>query len=179
MINMKKITIIFFALTMCTVSLQAQNMTTVIKTEALKMAKALSIMDMEAYSKFMYPSLMNEPASKQRLKQGIDSIEKYREQFGIKVKQILIGNPSPVITYKNVMQCTIPQTTTVEAMMGSIEMESVLVALSNDGKTWYFVESNLFRQKDAKAKLPELSPDLVIPAPKQPVMKTNDQQKKN
>ena len=109
----------------------------------------------------------------------MDSVNKYREQYGLKVRQILIGNPSPVITYKNVMQCTISQTTTVEAMMGSIEMESVLVALSNDGKTWYFVESNLFRQKDAKAKLPELSPDLVIPAPKQPVMKSNDQQKKN
>ena len=176
---MKKITTLLVAFVLYTVSLQAQNMTTVIKTEALKMAKALSVMDMEAYSRFMYPSLMNEPSSKQRIKQGIDSMEKYREQFGIKVKQILIGNPSPVLTYKNVMQCTIPQTTTVESMMGSIEMESTLVALSNDGKTWYFVESNLFRQKDVKAKLPELSPNLVIPAPRQPVMKPNDQSKMN
>ena len=143
------------------------------------MAKALSAMDMETYAAFMYPTLVSDKVSKEKIKQGMDSVNKYREQYGLKVKQILIGNPSPVITYKNVMQCTIPQTTTVEAMMGSIEMESVLVALSNDGKIWYFVESNLFRQKDAKAKLPELSPDLVIPAPKQPVMKTNDQQKKN
>ena len=176
---MKKITTILILFLVCATSLQAQNVSTVIKTEALKMAKALSAMDMETYAAFMYPTLVSDKSSKEKIKQGMDSVNKYREQFGLKVKQILIGNPSPVITYKNVMQCTISQTTTVEAMMGSIEMESVLVALSNDGKTWYFVESNLFRQKDAKAKLPELSPDLVIPAPKQPVMKPNDQQNKN
>jgi hypothetical protein len=176
---MKKYTIILVVFLVCAASLPAQNINTVIKTEALKMAKALTAMDMEAYSKFMYPSLMNESSSKERLKQGIDSIAKYREQFGIKVKQVIIGNPSPVLTYKNVMQCTIPQTTTVESMMGSIEMESIFVALSNDGKTWYFVESNLFRQKDTKDKLPELSPNLVLPTPKQPVMKPADQQKKN
>ncbi len=176
---MKKYSTILVVFLLCAAIVPAQNINTIIKTEALKMAKALTAMDLEAYSKFMYPSLMNEPSSIERLKQGIDSVEKYREQFGIKVKQIIIGNPSAVLTHKKVMQCTIPQTTTVESIMGSIEMESILIALSNDGKTWYFVESSLFLKKDTKDKLPELSPNLVIPAPKQPVMKPVDQQKKN
>lgn len=166
---MKKHTTSLLLLFFCVASLAAQNISTVIKTEAMEMAKTLSVMDLEGYSKYMYPTLVSDQSSKQRIIQGVDSIEKYRKQYGLKVKKILIGHPSPVITYKNVMQSTISQTTVVESVMGTISMESIMVALSNDGKKWYFVESRLFRQQEAKSKLPELSPELVIPKPKEPV----------
>ncbi len=143
------------------------------------MARALAAMDFETYATFMYPALVNDKQSKEKIKQGLDSMNKYREQFGIKVKQVLIGNPSKVVTHKNIMQCTLPQTLSVEAMMGSIETETTLVGLSNDGKKWYFVDAMLFKQKDAKEKLPELSPALVIPAMKPPVMKGADGKKIN
>jgi hypothetical protein len=170
---MKKITTILVILFLSG-SVSAQNINTVIKTEALKMARALSAMDFETYATFMYPTLVNDKQSKEKMKQGMDSVNKYREQFGVKVKQVLIGNPSKVLTHKKMMQCTLPQTLTIEAMMGSIETETTLIGLSNDGKKWYFVDAMLFKQKDAKSKLPELSPELVIPPMKQPVMKANE-----
>ncbi len=156
---------------------EAQNQSTIIKTEALKMAKALAALDLETYASFTYPGLISDKASKEKIKQGVDSVEKYRKQFGIKVKSIIIGNPSAVITYKKVMQCTIPQTLTVEMMMGSIVTETTLIGLSNDGKKWYFVDAIVYKQKDAKEKLPELSPGLVIPPMKQPQIITDE--KKN
>lgn len=146
----------------------AQNIQTVIKTEALKMAKALAALDLETYATYTYPTLVSDKEGKEKIKQGVDSIEKYREQFGIKVKSVLLGNPSAVVTYKGVQQCTLPQTMTVEAFMGSMETETTLIGLSNDGKKWYFVDAMMYRNKETKAKLPELSPDLVIPAMKQP-----------
>lgn len=152
----------------------AQNQQTVIKTEALKMAKALAAMDLEAYASYSWPALVNDPESKQKIKAAADSADKYRKQFGIKVKSIIIGNPSTVVTYKGVMQATLPQNITVEAMMGSIETETTLIALSTDGTKWYFVDANLFKNKDSKTKLPELSPDLKIPAQKMPVIKGAD-----
>lgn len=152
----------------------AQNMSTVIKTEALKMARALAAMDIETYISFTYPSLISDKRSKEKMKQGIDSVEKYKKQFGIKVKSILVGNPSKVVTYKKVMQCTLPQTMTVEAMMGTLETENTLIGLSHDGKKWYFVDALLYKQTDNKNKLPELSPELVIPPMKQPVIKPTE-----
>lgn len=138
------------------------------------MARALSAMDFETYATFMYPTLVNDKQSKEKIKQGLDSMKKYREQFGLKIKKVLIGNPSKVVTHESIMQCTLPQTLSVEAMMGSIETETTLIGLSNDGKKWYFVDAMLFKQKDAKSKLPELSPELVIPPMKQPVIKANE-----
>lgn len=149
----------------------AQNQQTIIKTEALKMAKALAAMDLETYSTFSWPELVSDLKNKQMIKQVADSADKYRKQFGIKVKSIVIGNPSEVIRHKGVLQCTIPQTLAVEAMMGSIETETTLIALSKDGKKWYFVDANLFNNKETKSKLPELSPQLKIPPQKMPVMK--------
>ncbi len=155
-------------------SATAQNQQTVIKTEALKMAKALAAMDLETYASYSWPELVSDPQNKQRIKAVADSADKYRKQFGIKVKSIVIGNPSTVTTHKGVMQCTIPQTMAVEAMMGSIETETTLIALSRDGKKWYFVDVNFFRNNNTKEKLPELSPDLTIPPLKAPVIKGAD-----
>ncbi len=148
----------------------AQNMQTVIKAEALKMARAFAALDLETYASFTYPTLLQEKGSKEKIKQGVDSIEKYRQQFGIKVKSVLIGNPSTVITYKDIMQCTLPQTITVEAFMGSMISESTLIGLSKDGKTWYFVDALAYNRANVKSKLPELSPMLVIPPMKQPTL---------
>lgn len=168
---MKKYSALLVLLFLVSISASAQNMSTVIKTEALKMARALAALDLETYISFTYPTLISDNVSKEKMKQGIDSIEKYKKQFGIKVKSILVGNPSKVVTYKKIMQCTLPQTMTLEVMMGTVATETTLIGLSQDGKKWYFVDALLYKQKDSKDKLPELSPDLVIPPMKQPVMK--------
>ncbi len=167
---------LFFMAVICLVQTiaVAQNLQTVIKTEALNMAKALAALDLETYASYSWPALVSDAKSKQMIKQGVDSAEKYRKQYGIKVKSIIIGNPSAVVTHKGVMQCTIPQNLTVEAMMGSLSTETTLIALSNDGKKWYFVDASLFKSTDAKTKLPELSPKLVIPVAKPPVIKGID-----
>lgn len=169
---MKKVRLLYtLVLFVLCQTVTAQNQSSVIKAEALKMARALAALDLETYMSFTYPTLISDNVSKQKMKQGIDSVEKYKQQFGIKVKSVLVGNPSKVVTYKKIMQCTLPQTITIEAMMGIVETENTLIGLSQDGKKWYFVDALLYKQKDNKDKLPELSPELVIPPMKQPVMK--------
>lgn len=168
---MKKVRLLTVLLLFVTVSATTQNMSTVIKTEALKMARALAALDLETYISYTYPTLVSDNVSKQKMKQGLDSVEKFKKQFGIKIKSILVGNPSKVVTYKKIMQCTLPQTMTIEAMMGVVETENTLIGLSHDGKKWYFVDALLYKQKESKEKLPELSPDLVIPPMKKATTK--------
>ena len=61
---MKKIAIIIVAVLVTTASVSAQNINTAIKTEALKMARALSELDLETYSTFIYPALVSDNSSK-------------------------------------------------------------------------------------------------------------------
>ena len=77
------------------------------------------------------------------------------------------------------MQCPLPQATTVEALMGTISIESTLICLSNNGTKWYFVDAMLYKQKESKEKLPELSPAIVIPPMKPPVITGADGKKMN
>ena len=137
------------------------------------MARALAALDLDTYASYTYPTLLQEKGSKERIKQGVDSVEKFRKDFGLKVKSILIGNPSPVITYNGIMQCTLPQTINIETMMGSMQAESTLIGLSKNGKTWYFVDAMMYKRADFKTKLPELSEKLVIPPAKQPAIIPN------
>ncbi|MBS4065459.1 MAG: hypothetical protein KGZ74_12905, partial [Chitinophagaceae bacterium] len=128
---MKRIILLAVTLSLYVLA-SAQNQQSIIKAEALKMAKALAAMDLEAYASYSWPALVNDPESKQKIKAAADSADKYRKQFNIKVKSIIIGNPSTVVTHNGVMQAAIPQTIAVEALMGSIETETTLIALSTD-----------------------------------------------
>jgi hypothetical protein len=166
--------LLFFFLVVA-VSSQAQNFSTDIKIRAMEMAKALTRNDFQGYLSYMHPGLRASAADQEQLKRGIDSAEKYRQQFGIKIVKVLIGNPSEVIDYKNTLQAILIQTTTVESVLGSIKVDNSLIALSSDkGKTWYFAEGAMYKTLQKEKKLPELSPLLEIPPMKQPVFIPKD-----
>jgi len=69
------------------------------------------------------------------------------------------------------MQTTLPQTTYITTSFADIELESTLIAISQDkGNHWYFIDSQLYATESMKQKMPSLSPDLVIPPPAKPRM---------
>jgi hypothetical protein len=155
----------------------SQQMASVIKAQALEMARAMGKKDFEKAATFLYPTL-GEAAKKQLQAPGMmDSLNKAMEQFKPEITRITIGNPGPIVTHKKIMQALLPQEMEIKTTLLSVAFETTLVALSNDnGKKWYFAEANLYKNADAKTKLPELSPELVIPAAKPPKFIANKQQ---
>ncbi len=150
----------------------AQDYTTVIKTQALEMARAILSKDVNKVVEYLPPKLVEASGGKARVLTVRDSLNKFMQQFGAEVKKLLIGNPGKVISYKNELQCTLPQTTEVTFMENTVTIESTLIAISEDkGKHWYFVDTNIYRNNKLKEVLPNLSPDLVIPPMKQPQIK--------
>ena len=98
------------------------------------------------------------------------------KQFGAEIKKVTIGEPGKIITHKNQLQTTVPQTTELKFMASKIFLESTLVAISEDkGLHWYFVDTNIYRGDKLKSSLPDLSPQLVIPAMKQPKIVADEQ----
>lgn len=153
-------------------SVSAQNMPTVIKTQAMEMARAVLNKDVDKLIRYMHPSTIKMAGGKEKILSARDSANKYMKQFGAEIKKITIGNPGPVFSYKKQLQSVVPQTTQVSFMESIITMETSLIALSDDGgKNWVFIDNSIYNVKSKDKGLPELSPELIIPAMKPPVFK--------
>ena len=159
----------------------AQPMSTVIKTQALEMGKALVSGDAKTFSKFMLPELI-EAGNEARLKNGqtemsLDSVFALFKQFGGNVESITYGNPGKIVKYKNELQSTLPQTTSVTSPFADVVFSSTLVAISRDeGKNWYFYDTNAGRMGQLKNKAPDVSPELDIPKATPPKITPKQQQ---
>ncbi|HET9823899.1 MAG TPA: hypothetical protein VFP87_01125, partial [Chitinophagaceae bacterium] len=62
-----------------------------------------------------------------------------------------------------------PVSTTIKTPLGEVIAETSMIVISMDkGKSWYFIDTNVYRVDKLKDILPDLSPKLNIPAQKQP-----------
>jgi uncharacterized membrane protein YvbJ len=173
----KKIVALVVIIIVSTTYLYSQNMATVIKAQALEMARAIAKKDFEKVATFMHPSLSSEAKNKMQAPGMMDSLNKAMAQFKPEVKSIIIGNPGEIVTYKKVMQALLPQEMEIKTTLLSVAFETTLVAISEDGgKKWYFVDANMYKEESIKKKLPELSPKIVLPAMKKPKFIPNKQQ---
>lgn len=154
----------------------AQQHQTTIKQAAIEMGNALVKKDGERFVSYMHPSMISLAGGKTQLRLMSDSIFKVAEQIGGKVSRISFGNPTAVITHKNTLQAVITQQMLVSTLLGNAELSSALIAISSDkGKTWTFIDTNLFSISKIKSAMPDISPQLVIPKPAPPKFMLNEQ----
>lgn len=172
----KNILVVITVVSVSSTYLHSQNMASVIKAQALEMARAIAKKDFEKVATFMYPSLNSEAKKQMQAPGMMDSLNKALAQFKPEVKSIVIGNPGEIVTHKKVMQALLPQEMEIKTTLLSVAFETTLVAISeNGGKKWYFVDANMYKEEAIKKKLPELSPKLVLPAMKKPKFIPNKQ----
>jgi hypothetical protein len=113
---------------------------------------------------------------KTQLRVMADSAFKVVEQVGGRVSRISFGNPSPVLQFKNTLQAVISQQMLLTTLLGNAELSSALIAISADkGKTWTFIDTNLFNISQIKSAMPDISPELVIPKAAPPKFMLNEQ----
>jgi len=144
--------------------LVAQATPSAIKAAAIEMGNALVKKNSEKFLSYMHPSMFRLAGGKEKLRLVADSALKVFEQFGGKVSRIAYGNPAEIISYKKTLQSVIPQTTTLSSFIGDAELSSSLIAISNNkGKSWTFIDTNMFGIKQIKSVMPDISPSLVIP----------------
>jgi len=154
----------------------SQNMQTVIKIQAMDMARAVLARDVDKLALYLPPKLVADAGGKDKMMMARDSLNKYMKQFGAEIKKVTIGNPGNIISYKKQLQATVPQTTEAKFMASTVTLESTLIAISDDnGVHWYFVDTTIYHGDKLKSWLPDLSPQLVIPPIKPPKI-TADQQ---
>jgi hypothetical protein len=144
--------------------LVAQATPSAIKAAAIEMGNALVKKNSDQFLSYMHPSMFKLAGGKEKLRVISDSALKVFEQFGGKVSKITYGNPSEIIVYKKTLQSVIAQTTTLTSFIADAALSSSLIAISNDnGKSWTFIDTNMFGIKEIKSAMPDISPSLVIP----------------
>lgn len=151
------------------VTMTAQPMSSVIKAQAVDMGRAMVSQDVETFSKYMHPALVQKAGGPAKMREMADTMTRVFKQLGASVNRILFGNPADIVKHKKTLQTTLPQTTYLVTSFADVELESTLVAISMDGgKHWYFIDTNIYRESELRKDLPELSPALVIPPASKP-----------
>ena len=152
----------------------AQNHSTIIKTQAMDMAKALLKKDYATVSRYMHPGVTEYAGGRNKLIQQMDTASAVAAKFGAEIKKVLIGNPAEVVKFNKELQTTIPQTTEMKTGFGTLTLETTILAISQDGgKHWYFTDTSLFNVKELKKSLPNLSAELIIPPARSPKFTPN------
>ena len=147
---------------------------TIIKIQAMDMARAVLAKDVDKIVYYMPPKLVAEMGGREKMMAARDTMNKFMKQFGAEIKKVTIGNPAKIISYKKQLQTTVPQTTEASFMSSTVTFQSTLIAISEDqGRHWYFVDNNIYRGDKLKSSLPDLSPDLVIPPMQAPKITPN------
>jgi hypothetical protein len=146
-----------------------QNLATTIKVQAMDMGSAFMKNDFATFSKYMHPNIIAFAGGKEKMKDKMDSASMAMKNFGITFKRYWIGNPSEIINYKNQLQSVLPVSTTIKTPLGEVIAETSMIVISMDnGKNWYFIDTNVYKVDRLKNVLPDISPKLVIPQQKQP-----------
>jgi hypothetical protein len=160
----------------CFLAINAQQHHSAIKQAAMEMGNALVKKDGERFLSYMHPSMISLAGGKTQLRLMADSAFKVVEQVGGRVSRISFGNPSPVLQFKNTLQAVISQQMLLTTLLGNAELSSALIAISADkGKTWTFIDTNLFNISQIKSAMPDISPELVIPKAAPPKFMLNEQ----
>jgi hypothetical protein len=146
-----------------------QNLATTIKVQAMDMGSAFMKNDFATFSKYMHPNIIAFAGGKEEMKNKMDSAATAMKNFGITFKRYWIGSPSEIIDYKNQLQSVLPISTTIKTPLGEVIAETSVIVISIDnGKNWYFIDTNVYKVDKLKNVLPNLSPKLVIPPQKRP-----------
>lgn len=149
--------------------LNAQNHATTIKVQAMDMANALMKNDFSSFAKYMHPNIVTFAGGSEQMKAKMDSAYRAMKRFNIRFKHYWIGHPGDVVKFKDELQAVLPQRSTLVTPMGELAIETSMIVISRDnGKTWWFIDTNVYKEDKLKDILPGLSPELVIPPQKKP-----------
>ena len=168
---MKKIKFLLFAIAVILISLctEAQNLPTTIKLQAMDMATAFMKNDFNTFVKYMHPNIIAFAGGKEKMKTKMDSAYKMMKLFSVTFKRYWIGDPGEIVNYKNQYQAVLPQSTTLKTPLGELIAETYWIVISNDnGKNWWFIDTNVYKANQLKNILPDISPKLVIPPQRKP-----------
>jgi cobalamin biosynthesis Co2+ chelatase CbiK len=140
---------------------------TIVK-QANELAQAFPKKDYTTLARYTHPNLLKVMGGKERMIQQLKQQIAIMDKQGVRFGEVSVGRPSAVVQAGNELQCTIPQTITIQTPQQKIKQASTLLAFSNDGgRQWVFVDTQPGIDQIRKV-IPSVSHKLTIPARQAP-----------
>lgn len=138
---------------------------------AKTMDNALVLKDYDTYVSYNHPDVIN---GVENGREGmIAMIQKQVhgiEESGTLVTAVWPRKPEKIIDTAGEWQCTMQQFIEYRLPEGKITAQTTIIGISPDkGKTWYFVDTADRKLEDVRTLFPNLSSQLDVPPPKEPV----------
>ncbi len=171
MMKKTRMLLLMVALVSVATSTNAQNHSTNIKVQAMNMGNAFMRNDLKSLVQYMHPNIIAFAGGKESMQAKMDSAFQGMKRFKVRFKRYHVGNPGEILNYKGQLQAILPQSTTLTTPLGEMTMETSMIVISADnGKNWWFIDTNVYQSDKLKSIMPDLSPNLVIPPRKKPKM---------
>jgi len=138
--------------------------------QANDMGEKFIAKDYKGFLKYTHPATIKTMGGdKAMLAEVTKSFQEF-ERDGIKILGITFGVPAKILSVNNELQCTLPQSIEMHIPTGKVTAISTLLAISEDqGKNWFFLDTGSNDLMTMQLLLPQLSDELVIPPPSDPI----------
>jgi hypothetical protein len=142
----------------------------IIKEQADRMQEYLIKEDFDRYAGCMHPTFIKDVGGVQEVAKYFKKIEQSLRTEGYQLKQHQVGELSPLIHHNNQLQGVLTLFLTYQIHDQQMLTHTHWLVVSEDhGNTWQFLEVTGQNNKTIRDKIPEISPDLLIPEPIDPI----------
>lgn len=167
--------VIVSSLLLCSVSLHAQEMSDVegaMHSQAVVMADAYEQGNYDLLLNYTYPAIIAAAGGRDVLRSMIAQLMQDMAAQGYILDSVRIGMPGKIYTAGEEWHALIPQFIYMTTPEGKLSSETSLLAITQDkGTRWYFLDTKQLTPALKKALFPQFNEDLIIPEPKQAVIK--------
>ena len=120
--------------------------------------------DYRTFVQFMHPNLIKLMGSDSLTIQTLILVEKKIKDQGFTLEKCILDSATPIISYKNELQCTLQQHLQLKYSKGIATSTSTLIAISIDGGERWVFAGTTNKDFNAMQKIyPNLSPEIIIP----------------
>jgi hypothetical protein len=154
---------IFLIILITIFSFSAQAQSSLIKSEAQKMASAYVSGNFDLVVKHTYPKFVKSYGGEKGMATNLTDAKEILKKNGIFFEKTTVGEVGKIYVAGNEKHCVVPQKTILKNKKGRFEVLNYLLAVSMDnGKKWFFVDCNVGKER-LLSLFPDFNNDMVIP----------------
>jgi hypothetical protein len=158
----------FFLIVILPFHVHSQD-TTVLKQQVAMMAGALLKGNYYAVVDNTYPRAVMAYGGRQQMVKTLNNAAEKMKSQGMTLTNAIIGSPGSFFNTATSIQCLVPESLIIKTDNLHMVKHTWLLAISADnGKRWYFIDLNAYSMKNMHTIVPDLSPNITLPAPEKP-----------
>ena len=168
--------LILIAIAVCAQLASADPQTERVRALAAENSAALSSGNYARLVELTYPKIVEMIGGRDKMIETLRRGSEDMKAHGSAILGAEVSEPKEVVTANDRQFAIVPMTVRVQVPDGTLHSKGFLIAVSDHGKTWTFIDGAGFMREPGKEKeklaqvLPDFPPQLSLPSREQPVL---------